>query len=200
MTQVQNTLTENECFKLVKAADITGASIPISRKQARNRLMMLLMLDAGLRVGEVSLLTRGCLLFADHFCEAITVTAHAAKNNRQRQIPTSQRLMETIKDMSDLVWKRDECPSDGFAFYYADWTKHISVRQIQRVIEGLSQFAIGREINPHLLRHTFATRLMRTVNIRVVQELLGHKSITSTQIYTHPNGDDLKNAIDSLNA
>jgi integrase/recombinase XerC len=49
-----------------------------------------------------------------------------------------------------------------------------------------------------MLRHTFATNLMRTTNARVVQQLLGHKNLSSTQIYTHPNQQDLKKAIDSL--
>ncbi|GAH96402.1 unnamed protein product, partial [marine sediment metagenome] len=56
-----------------------------------------------------------------------------------------------------------------------------------------------REIHPHILRHTFATRLMSKTSMRVVQELLGHKNLSSTQIYTHPNNADLQEAIDSLN-
>lgn len=50
-----------------------------------------------------------------------------------------------------------------------------------------------------MLRHTFATRLMQKTNIRVVQQLLGHKSLSSTQVYTHPNADDLQKAIENLN-
>lgn len=157
------------------------------------------MLDAGLRVAEVAQLTRGCLIFADTFCESITVTARAAKNHRQRYIPSSNRLRDAILGMSEFCWLPDECPSDGYAFYQVDFTKHLTVRQIQRMLGSKSEKAIGRQINPHLLRHTFASRLMRTVNIRIVQELLGHVSITSTQIYTHPNGDDLKKAIETLN-
>lgn len=192
------TLTESESHRLAEAFHTTSLERPNKRKQIRNRLMFLLMLDAGLRVAEVSKLTRGCMLFANHFCESVTVPPEAAKGNFSRVIPSSQRLREAILDMSEYIWIPDDCPTDGFAFYRKDFTKHITIRQIQRVIGIVSLYAIGRQINPHLLRHTFATRLMRTVNIRVVQELLGHASIASTQIYTHPNGDDLKNAIDSM--
>ncbi|GAH69734.1 unnamed protein product, partial [marine sediment metagenome] len=52
--------------------------------------------------------------------------------------------------------------------------------------------------HPHMLRHTFASKLMRVTSMRTVQELLGHSSITSTQIYTHPNEDDKKKAIKGL--
>ncbi|KKN02824.1 hypothetical protein LCGC14_1113920 [marine sediment metagenome] len=199
MTSIQNTLTAGECFRLLEAAELTSDSGSVNRKIIRNRLIVLLMLEAGLRVGEVAKIKRGALLFADHFNDAITVAAETAKNNRQRRIPASAKIQEALTDMSDHVWKPDQVPVDGYAFYRTNFTEHITVRQIQRIVEGLSKFAIGREVNPHLLRHTFATKLMRTVNIRVVQELLGHTSITSTQIYTHPNGDDLKKAIDSMN-
>lgn len=194
------TLTELESARLVERAVVGNRVESIFRKQIRNRLMMLLMLDAGLRVAEVAQIERSSLLFAGHFCESVTVTAEAAKNHRQRTIPSSKRLKETILDMSELVWVPDGCPGDGFCFYKNNYTKPLAIRQIQRIIKRMSLDNIGRAINPHLLRHTFATRLMRTVNIRVVQELLGHVSITSTQVYTHPNGDDLKKAIDSMDA
>lgn len=194
------TLNESESYRLVDAFATQAGSRSSRRKQARNHLMILLMLDAGLRVAEVAQLTRGCLIFANKFCEAVTVTAAAAKNHRQRTIPSSNRIRQAILDMSELVWTPDDCPSDGFAFYEKGFAEHLTVRQIQRIVGNISYTAFGRRINPHLLRHTFASRLMRTVNIRIVQELLGHVSITSTQIYTHPNGDDLKNAIETLNA
>ncbi|GAH73030.1 unnamed protein product [marine sediment metagenome] len=58
--------------------------------------------------------------------------------------------------------------------------------------------SLGRPVHPHILRHTFASRLMRTTNARIVQELLGHQHLSTTQIYTHPNQDDLKKAIEQL--
>jgi len=110
----------------------------------------------------------------------------------------SQRLRKAIETINASHWLRLPAPTSGFAFYNGTNTEHLTTRQIERIIGNAGEKAFGRWINPHILRHTFASRLMRTVNSRVVQELLGHKHLASTQIYTHPNHQDLRNAIDSI--
>ncbi|GAI79438.1 unnamed protein product [marine sediment metagenome] len=76
--------------------------------------------------------------------------------------------------------------------------KPLTRRQVHRIISYAAISALGRSVHPHVLRHTFASKLMRVTNMRTVQELLGHKNLTSTQIYTHPNEQDKHKAIENM--
>lgn len=71
-----------------------------------------------------------------------------------------------------------------------------SERWLQKALAIAGASAINRHVHPHLLRHSFATRLLRYTDVRTVQIYLGHRSITSTQLYTHPNLQDLADALD----
>lgn len=165
----------------------------------RNQMIGLLMLDAGLRVGEVVTLTISQLWLCNEPSKAVRVSAHLTKTGVTRTVPLSTRLQELARQMWSFLWYKDGKGPTDYAFYGNTKDKHISVRQVERIIKRVSLNCIGRPVHPHILRHTFATRLMRTASTRVVQELLGHKSLQSTQVYTHPNSEDLRNAIDSLN-
>jgi len=160
--------------------------------------MIFLMLDAGLRVGEVAQARPDWFMFGGMIAEKITIPATASKNKTERSIPISLRLHSALKLMS-LYWQAD---LDNFpgkpCFTDQPKGKAITVRQIQRTIQTLGQKALGYKIHPHMLRHTFATRLMKIANASIVQQLLGHKHLTSTQIYCHPDAEDLKTAIDKL--
>jgi len=164
----------------------------------RDVLMGLLMLDAGLRVSEVVGLSQADLFFDGSPRRALEVRAEIAKRGVSRIIPLTSRLHTAIKATHDNFWLRGYRFRVEWAFFGSDCTKPLSARQVQRIIRTASKESIGREIHPHVLRHTFATRLMRTTSIRIVQQLLGHKNLSSTQIYTHPNGQDLENAINGM--
>lgn len=192
------TLTDEESMKCIEFLNERCEKFGQSIKPFRNRLMFLLMLDAGFRVGEVAKTRKGSLLFGGEHCNSVTVTTEASKTRVARRIPTTERLRLSIMQMQDLAWHPMSIYDHNFAFFSQLPNKAITVRQIQRIVECVSLIAIGRKINPHMLRHTFGTRLMRTAPMRVVQELLGHKCVSSTQIYTHPNGDDLQKAINAI--
>ncbi|GAH20697.1 unnamed protein product [marine sediment metagenome] len=160
--------------------------------------MALLMLDAGCRVGELVQLEQAQLWFPNSPTSALTIRKDQAKNKHERTIPISSRLHDAIVEMYRKWWYADHDHGTRYAFYAAWCMRPLTVRQTQRIITSAGKLSIGRDIHPHLLRHTFATRLMRNAPLPVVQELLGHKRLSSTQIYTHPNGEDRKKAIDSL--
>ena len=75
--------------------------------------------------------------------------------------------------------------------------RRLSIRDLNNIVHDVTTAAIGRRVNPHMLRHTYASILIRFTNVRVVQQLLGHSSLMSTQIYLHPTSVDCSAAVES---
>jgi len=198
MSKTLNTINNEECklFLDFIANDSNFQSHGDIR--LRNLCMVLLMLDAGLRVGELVQLHVTDLYQFGQPVDSVDVRAEISKSKRSRIVPLSNRLRECIQSVWNRIWVLSVPLGIRFAFHTFAPDRHITTRQVQRIVEGASLCSISRKITPHTLRHTFATRLMRTTSTRVVQELLGHRSISTTQIYTHPGRDDLKNAIDAM--
>lgn len=200
MSKTPKTLNSEEATKLV-VETLTRRNGKCSHyNQIRNHLMVLCMLDAGVRVGELVQLRVNSFMFADEVVGALVIPRTIAKMKSERTIPLTTRLVVGIRAMIKYWSKMDRPLFYQYAFRPMNKNRSLTTFQIQRILGGLSIRAIGRKVSPHVLRHTFGTRLMRTTNSRVVQQLLGHKQLTSTQIYSHPNGDDLLKAINSLNS
>jgi len=192
-------LSAEEAEKLLDELISRGPDIRSERRRQRNYTMALLMLHAGLRVGEVARLQLKSIIFKGQVNKSVVVSKEIAKNKTERIIPMSNRLTTAIENLTAYLLAGPTLTDDSFVFSGGGSGQHISTRTIERVITKAAMASIGRAVHPHVLRHTFATRLISTVNIRIIQELLGHKSLSSTQIYTHPNSVNLKAAIDTLN-
>lgn len=198
MTDRPMTLTAQDCDKLLQHIWNHPVSELKKPKRIRNFCMALLMLDAGLRVGEVVKLTRDDLYFLNEPRYTLLVQAIFSKSKTDRTIPLSVRIRKAIEALQVSFWSRR--PEPRFVWAFTTWStdESLSVRHLERIIRRSSMASLGRAVHPHILRHTFASRLLRSANLRTVQELLGHVHLSSTQIYTHPNADDLKRAIESL--
>jgi len=170
----------------------------IRRRDDRNALIVFLLLDAGLRVGEVVRLRIMDLVINGAPIAELELRAEITKNHKTRLIPLSENITNYIKKMITYHWTGITPTPANFAFYTTHSRRHLTTRQVQRMVTQISTIALGKSIHPHTLRHTFATRLMRKTDIRTVQMLLGHSSLTSTEIYTHPNNIDLKKAINAI--
>jgi len=200
MSKTPDTLTPEECQRLLAKLLWPNIGCESNYLILRNYSMTVLMLETGVRVGELVQLQIHDLYIAGEPCHSLCVRPDIAKLHRQRIIPLTKIARGAI-DLLAHHWYSPE-PAD-WAFRrsgYKNASKHITTRQVERIITDAALLSINRRISPHTLRHTFATRLMRITNARIVQELLGHKRLTSTQIYTHPNAQDLRMAIDSVDS
>lgn len=186
--------------KTIKCLTETQLELLLSETKPRfPHALFTILADTGLRVAELCSLRLFDLWLLGEPINSLDVRADIAKNHRPRSIPLTPRATEAIKDLQHYHWGVMPDMLHHYAFSSTDPSIPLTHRSIQRICEKYGREILRIRLTPHMFRHTFATRLMRKVNIRVVQQLLGHSSLTATQIYTHPNTQDLQNAIDALN-
>jgi site-specific recombinase XerD len=145
-------------------------------RNLRDRTIVTLLYSSGLRVGE---LTR--LRPKDVDEERGVLTVRNGKGGKDRQTILGDRARETVR-----IYRAAYAPG-RWLFESSRPDRHIHPRSVQRLVAEAARAAgIEKKVTPHTLRHSFATHLLESgTNIRVIQELLGHKSTRTTQIYTH---------------
>lgn len=142
---------------------------------------------SGLRVGEMA-----GLAWPDVDASAVTVRV-VGKGNKERRVPLTRVALEALE-----AW-REVAPEAARARVFVTRSgRPLSVRQIQRVVKRALRRVAEREgVSPHTLRHSFATHLLDGgADILAVKELLGHESLSTTQLYTHLSRERLKAAYD----
>ena len=165
------------------------AGIPLHAPRGlRDRAILELLYASGLRVSE---LVNARLENLDFDSRIIRVTG---KGNKMRLVPVGQKACDAIrayieKERPEMVKKR----TGSEIFLSARGTKLTTVR-VWQIVKACAKNA-GLDINvyPHLLRHSFATHLLSNgADLRIIQEMLGHADISTTQIYTHVDQQRLK--------
>lgn len=192
------TLTTDESNRLLETLQITDGTAKQVRRGIRNHTLALVMLDAGLRVSEAIALDVTDLIFKNSPVITLLIRPEIAKNKREREIPVSRKLSKALKKMLEAYWSQAPANVQQKAFTSGRVDKSLTRRQVYKIISSAAIAALGRRVHPHMLRHTFGSRINRIAGLRVAQELLGHSNVTSTQRYTHPNADDKKKAIDKF--
>jgi len=198
MAAALKTLTTDECHRLLDALFFSSGTPNQCRRGIRNYTLALVMLDVGLRVSEATSLDVTDLWFNNAPVTTVLVRQEIAKNHKERLIPISTRLSDALGKMNKYYWSSRPANVQHRAFYSGCSDRSLTRRQVHRIITAAALRSLGRSVHPHILRHTFASKLMRVTNMRTVQELLGHSNITSTQIYTHPNEQDKHKAIKNM--
>lgn len=172
--------------------DIINA-IDLSKKEGqRNRAIIEILYSCGLRVSEVCNLKRSDLYLAEGF---IRVTG---KGDKQRLVPISPRAIAELEaydaDRSAIAIKPGY---EDYVFVSERLKKSLSRIMVFRMIKELvAAVGITKNVSPHTFRHSFATHLLEGgANLRIIQAMLGHESIATTEIYTHIDRTRLRQEI-----
>jgi len=158
--------------------------------------VILLAARTGLRVSEISNLKQSAVVVAGHIVETITIDAETAKGGQGRNIPLDQLMREQLRECNRkwLVGGLGENANDRF-FSNRTGSGPLNERNMQRWYKACAEKAGITGTTFHSLRHTFANQLRRVTDLPTLQYLLGHKHLSSTQVYTHPDSEDASKAI-----
>ncbi len=168
-----------------------------SINQCRDLAIIKLFLYAGLRVSELVNLNLSNLDFEEGSVKFF------GKGSKERTIPLHEDVLDAVNyylpERNKITVKNSQ---DKNALFLSRHGRRISIRSIQLLVKKYAKLAGVKnsdKITPHKLRHTFASMLYyQTKDIKVLQDLLGHSDISTTQIYTHTDIEQKKEAIDEL--
>ncbi|MAQ32104.1 MAG: tyrosine recombinase XerD [Flavobacteriales bacterium] len=183
---IPTTLTIQEVDDIITAIDLS------KDHGERNRAIIECLYSCGLRVSELTSLKISNILFHE---DIIQVTG---KGNKQRIVPLSKSLKRYFKYYIEHVRAKQNINKNATDILFLNRRGNkISRVMIFNIVKNLSKKVLNnKNVSPHTFRHSFATHLVEGgADLRVVQEMLGHTNITTTEIYTHLNTDYLRQEI-----
>ncbi|MEA4886076.1 MAG: site-specific tyrosine recombinase XerD, partial [Bacteroides graminisolvens] len=176
----------------IQEIDSIIAAVDLSKKEGqRNRAILETLYSCGLRVSELITLKLSDLYLDDEFIRV------EGKGQKQRLVPISKKAIKEIQFyMADRHLVTVKKGHEDFLFLSRRGT-HLSRIMIFHIIKELAdEVGIIKIISPHTFRHSFATHLLEGgANLRAIQMMLGHESITTTEIYTHIDRSRLRSEI-----
>ncbi|MCP3678392.1 MAG: tyrosine recombinase XerC [Deltaproteobacteria bacterium] len=156
----------------------------------RERAIIELLYSSGLRVGELVGLDRGDVDMSRGVVRVM------GKGGKERLVPVGKAALEALRRYLE---KRDDIAGEKSALFLTRRGKRIYPRAVQRSVKRFAAVSgIAKRPTPHSLRHTFATHLLDSgVDLRAIQEMLGHASVSTTQRYTKVGIDSLMKVYDT---
>ena len=174
-------LKENEMDRLLDAGSWTE-----SFEDVRDRTVIMTFYETGIRLSELIGLDDSMVDFSNR---QLKVTG---KRNKQRVIPFGEELLATLRDYMKCRNKEVNLQSEAL-FVTAKGQRMTSSQVREGVKRNLSKVCTLKKRTPHVLRHTFATAMLNNkAGIESVKKLLGHESLSTTEIYTHTTFEQLK--------
>ena len=191
------TLTLAEVDRLLAVASKSEPAAPLPARLRASRLACLLevLYATGLRVSELVALP---LSAARKDARVIVVRG---KGNKERLVPLNDAAKRAMLAYLDLLAETDRAASSKWLFPSFGESGHLTRQHFARELKALAAAAGLRpaQLSPHVLRHAFASHLLHNgADLRVVQTLLGHADISTTQIYTHVLEERLKSLVRDL--
>lgn len=179
-------LTVDEIDDMINTVDLSKA------EGHRNRAIIETLFSCGLRVSELIGLKISDIYFDDEYIRVI------GKGDKQRLVPISGKA---IKEIKNYLITRNQLPKIDKEFsdilFLNRRGRALTRVMIFTIIKGTAKLAgISKNVSPHTLRHSFATELInRGADLRAIQDMLGHESINTTEIYTHLESGTLQDTI-----
>jgi integrase/recombinase XerD len=184
--KLPDTLSFHEIENLLNGIDLSTAA------GARNRAMIEVLYSSGLRVSELINLTLSNLHADIGFLKVV------GKGNKERLVPIGKDAIKYTQ-LYIKEWRANQSVAKGYEKYVFLNRRGKSLTRVMifTIIKNLArQTGIKKKISPHTFRHSFATHLLEGgADLRAVQEMLGHESITTTEVYTHLDRDYLRQVI-----
>jgi integrase/recombinase XerD len=182
--RLPDTLDVGEVERLLEAASTGGV---------RDRALLELLYAAGLRVSEAIGLDREDLSLDGAYVRVI------GKGDKERLVPIGEVSIDHLiawldGPRAELIARHHVEAVRGGPLFLGDRGRRLARQQAWAAVTGAAERAgLGSKVSPHTLRHSFATHLLEGgADLRVVQELLGHASISTTQLYTHLTGERIR--------
>ena len=187
------TLTVEETERLLEAAGGDDPDEPEHDRRLRDRALLELLYAAGLRISEALRLDAEDLSIDGGFVRVI------GKGDKERLVPVGDVALDWLARWSTArasgSWRSGHVPpSRGGPVFLGDRGGRLARQQAWAVVKASARTAgLADRVSPHTLRHSFATHLLEGgADLRIVQELLGHASISTTQLYTHLTGERIR--------
>jgi len=177
----------------IEEIDALIAAIDLSKNEGhRNRAIIETLYSCGLRVSELINLRFSDLYFDEGFIRVI------GKGNKERLVPVSPQVQKEIELYNNHIRRHQEITKghENIVFLNRRGSQLTRVMIFTIIKELAKSIDLKKTISPHTFRHSFATHLIEGgANLRAIQDMLGHESITTTEIYTHLDQRFLREAI-----
>ena len=188
-TKLPDTLSQDEIDALIDAIDLSHP------QGERNRTIFETIYSCGLRVSEAITLKNSDLFFEEGFIRVL------GKGNKERYVPIHENAQRYIT-MYQKAIRNHIFPQKGFedTLFLNRRGKGLSRQMIFMILKDLAiKIDLKKKISPHTLRHSFATHLLQNgADLRAIQQMLGHESITTTEVYVHVDKSYLKQVVETF--